>query len=206
MDQPADGLQIPIAHAKLGKSVKASGLVQQTQDDPFAMTGGKGAYAQIDGLVSDHNGGAAVLGDPLLGDVHPAHNLDPADYLLKQKTGRLHEVVEHPVDAQPYLQSVLEGLNVNVAGPPLDRLEEDQVDEPGDGRGAVGVQKIVGTAAEPAEQFRTVLVPQSLDNGLDAAFLEAVSLVDRPHESRLIYQNRCGGQTQQHGDFVQGVD
>ena len=73
---------------------------------------------------------APVLRNPLLGDVELGHDLDAADHgLMMALVDRLHRLVEDTVDAVLDDDFALTRLDVDVARPPLDGVEDRRVDE-----------------------------------------------------------------------------
>ena len=77
---------------------------------------------------------AAVLGQALLGDVHLRENLDARRDGLLELRRRVHDLVEDAVDAVPHAIFAFVGLDVNVRRTALDRIRQDDVHEPDDGR------------------------------------------------------------------------
>ena len=88
---------------------------------------------------------AAVLRQAPLGDVQPGHDLQAADdRRLEAVDLRRHRLrVQHAVDAVADPQARLLRLDVHVAGPRLDRLQQDLVDQPDD-RGLLGHLRELG--------------------------------------------------------------
>ena len=95
--------------------------------------------------VVDPDLDAAVLRQPLLGDVQVAENLDARhDGRLEALDLRRHRhVLQHAVNAVADAELVLERLEVDVRGPQLDRVPQDLVDE-ADDRGVLGRAVQVG--------------------------------------------------------------
>ena len=77
---------------------------------------------------------APVLRETALGDVELAHDLEAADDGVLQLERRGHLLEEHAVDAEADAELLLVGLDVDVARPLLDRVQEDHVHEPHDRR------------------------------------------------------------------------
>ena len=74
-------------------------------------------------------------GDALLGDVELRHDLDPRDdRAVVPLVDRVHRLVEDAVDPVLDEDDVLLRLDVDVRRPPLDRVEDDRVDELDDRR------------------------------------------------------------------------
>src|SRR6516225_10021332 len=112
-------------------------LVEQPQDDLFAVQRGHGGHAEVQflllafGPVLDHD--AAVLRQALFRDVQLGHDLYAAGYRVLQTHGRRHDGLELPVNSETHTQFRLVGLNVNVARAALDGIGQNQVDELDDG-------------------------------------------------------------------------
>ena len=77
---------------------------------------------------------AAVLRQPLLGDVELRHDLDARRDRVAELHRRAHDVVENPVDAVADAQLLLVRLDVDVARALLDRRHQHDVDQPDDRR------------------------------------------------------------------------
>ena len=110
-------------------------LVEDTDHRVLAVHGRHDGDAEVDGAAREPDLEAAVLGDPLLGDVELRHDLDPADDgRVVALVDRLHRLVEHAVDAVLDHDLAVLGLDVDVRRPALDGVEEDRVDQPDDRR------------------------------------------------------------------------
>ena len=77
---------------------------------------------------------AAVLRQPLLGDVQLRHDLQARRDRVAELHRRRHDVVQDAVDAEPDAELLLVRLDVNVARALLNRRHEHQVDEADDRR------------------------------------------------------------------------
>ena len=77
----------------------------------------------------DGDADAAVLGNPLLGDVELAHDLQPRDHRADHPLRHVRGFLQHAVDAEADPQLALFGLEVDVGGALPHRLGEDAVDE-----------------------------------------------------------------------------
>ncbi len=122
----------------------------KSQHDALAECGRNRGDADVDIAARDAQPDAAVLRQPLLGNVEARHHLDArGDRGLNPLGGRDH-VVEHPVHAEADDQLALEDLDVNVAGAVLDRLREHPIDELDDRRGVVGLEQVLGLGGQLA--------------------------------------------------------
>ena len=90
---------------------------------------------------------AAVLRDALLGDVQLGHDLDARDdRRVELLVDRLHRLVQHAVDAVLDHHLAVAGLDVDVRGAALQRVEDRRVDQLDDRRGVRG-QPVDATAS-----------------------------------------------------------
>ena len=89
--------------------------------------------ADVGVLAVDLSGQLAVLRTTPLDDVHPRHDLDPADQ-ADTHGGRKHEdFLQGAVDAEPHPDDVLGGLDVDVRSPVTLGLGQDAGDDLDDG-------------------------------------------------------------------------
>ena len=88
----------------------------------------------VDAVVLEADLDAAVLRQPLLGDVELRHDLDARGDRIAELHRRLHDVVENAVDAVADAQLLLVRLDVDVAGALLDRRHQDDVHQLDDRR------------------------------------------------------------------------
>ena len=120
-------------------------------------------------------------GQPALGDVELAHDLDAArDGFLDLLRHRLH-VVEHAVDAVADLEPVVEGLEVDVRRPHLERLEEQHVHQLDDRRLVGDVEDVLPDLHALGERH-DVGVLELPDRLLDDVLLVLVGLVDQARD------------------------
>ena len=107
------------------------------------------AHPEVVLLPAKADAGPPVLGQPLLGDIQRAHDLQPGNYChleLPHRRGQGH-VLEQAVHAVPHAVLPVEGFEVDVGGTRLDRPAEDPVHEV-DHRRLVGrplVRQVGGT-------------------------------------------------------------
>ena len=94
--------------------------------------GGQGRDPEVDRRPVDRHPGAAVLRTQPVGDVEPGHDLDAGDERNSRAPRNLHHLPEHTVDAVAHHHAALDGLDVDVAGPALDAVREQQVHQPDD--------------------------------------------------------------------------
>ena len=94
-------------------------LVEETHHDAFAVEHRDDRNADVDLAAGDAELDAAVLRQPLLGDVEPGHDLEPADDrgLEAVDLGRHRLRVQHAVDAVADLDARGLRLDVDVARP-----------------------------------------------------------------------------------------
>ena len=75
-DQRIDPIEQGGRHAQRQQIQVDAVFVQQTQDDAFAVAGGQGGDAHVDCSPADAQRHAAILRDPLFGNVQTGHHLD----------------------------------------------------------------------------------------------------------------------------------
>ncbi len=115
---------------------KLRALPQQADHHLFPVDGWQGGDTQVQNLLADGGVGPAVLGDVLLGDVHPGHNLHPGNHRPLQLLGHGDDIAQHPVDAHPDGHALLPRLHMDIAGPLGGGPVDDGVHQ-ADGRGGV---------------------------------------------------------------------
>src|SRR5262249_26931385 len=116
-------------HADLLHAGGEVGLVENTQHAFLAVDGGQKADAEVEVTTADLDAHAAVLREAALGDVEAAHNLQAGDERDLKNLGRRHLVDQNAVDAVAEANHALEWFDVNITGPVLDRLDQDEVGE-----------------------------------------------------------------------------
>jgi hypothetical protein len=158
-------------------------LVEDPHHHRLAVVRRQDAHAEVVVLAVGRELDAAVLRAAPLGDVELGEDLDAREDGAEEPAGRvvaLHEPAVDPV-ADPH--AILEGLDVDVAGPQLHRLGDDQVDELHDGR--VGGVLWVRAGGLLERRLREVDggVGELLEHRVGAlAVGQAVVAVDRLHD------------------------
>ena len=109
-------------------------LVEKTQHHPLTEKGGDDGDADVHVAAGHDNPEPAVLGEPLFGDIEAGHDLDAGNQGFLHDLRRGKHLVENAVDPEPDLQFPLERLDMDIARPFLDRLEQDGVQEADDRR------------------------------------------------------------------------
>ena len=117
-------------HAQLAQGVDPAGGVQEPQHHVFPVNGGNGGNPDVDLLVLDLHGKAAVLGNSGHRNVQVGQNLEPGDNGEKHGLGRGRHLVQNPVDTQPHLDVALFRADVNITGSLPHRLGQQGVDQP----------------------------------------------------------------------------
>ena len=118
-------------HAQFRQRVQHGALVENPHDDPLAEEHRDHADADVD-LASAHlELYPPVLREALLGDVQVGHDLDTADDRRLELADLRGDrgVLKHAVDAIADAQVVLVRLDMNIAGPLVQRLQEYLVDQ-----------------------------------------------------------------------------
>ena len=126
------------------------------------------------------------MGQTLLGQVNPRHDLHSVDHRALHSFGNVVALDAYAVNAIPYTDAVGHRLDVNIAGPHLDRFVDDHRDQAND-RGGALIERLVAVD----------VAPEVAD-----LFFEAVDrLVDAhvgPHELVNVRPDACpGGQAGQ---------
>ena len=107
-------------------------LVQDPDDDLFAVGGGQGRDAEVHLVVVDGDPGPPVLRPQPVGDVEPRHDLDAGDERDAGRAGHRHDLPEHAVDAVAHRDAALDRLDVDVAGPAGHPVGQHHVHQPDD--------------------------------------------------------------------------
>src|SRR2546426_80668 len=103
----------------------------------LAVGGGCDRPGYVDLGVGEPRGDAAFWGQPPLRVVQPRHDLHAADDRGLVLARRVRDLLQHAVDAVPHAQPVRARLEMHIARPRPQRLEDQDVDEL-DHRGLVG--------------------------------------------------------------------
>ena len=103
-------------------------FVEHAEHGVFAVDRGHDGDAEIDQAALVAHAEAAVLRDAALGDIQLAHDLDARDDggVPVLGDGR-HGVVQHAVDAVLDGHCLVARFDVNIAGAPLERVEDGGV-------------------------------------------------------------------------------
>jgi hypothetical protein len=122
-------------HADPAKGEIHAVLVENTHDHAFAVEHGDDRETNIDLAPLHLELDAAVLGNALLGNIQPGHDLQAADdRRLEAIDLRGHGLfLQYTVDPVADLHALFLGLDVNVARPGLNRFAQDLVHQPDDG-------------------------------------------------------------------------
>ena len=124
--------------AELGHVEPQALGVEQAEHDLFAEQRRQHRHAEVDlaagAAIVEPRLDAAVLRQPLLGDVEPRHDLDARHERIAVLQRRRHHRLQHAVDAEPHAQVFFVRLDVNVARAPLDGRQEERVGQPDDRR------------------------------------------------------------------------
>ena len=91
------------------------------------MDGGHRGKAEVHGAAVHLDLDATILGNPAFGNVKVGHDLQPGNHRRVHFDRGRHEFVKKPVDPGPDPESTCLGLEMDVAGPFPDRLEQDNI-------------------------------------------------------------------------------
>ena len=120
-------------------------LVQETQHHALAVQGWERGHAHVDLAVVHTQADAPILGHAPFGDIQLGHDLEPA-HDGRRETGRWrYGVLEDAVHAVAHAETVLVGLQVDVRGACVQRLEQQQVHDLHD-------RRLVGEAHQVVER------------------------------------------------------
>ncbi len=150
------GLEQVLVEAEIGEPEHHARLVEHPHDDLLAVDGRERGHPEVDALAAHVERDATVLGDPVLGDVHVGHDLQAGGDGRGDGPRSGRHVVEHAVDPVADAQVGGGGLDVDVRGPLVQRLEDEQVDVADDrrflGGGLDVVDAVVGARPVHAER------------------------------------------------------
>ena len=107
--------------------------VEYPHHKAFAEKRRNGRHPEINLLVGYFELDPSVLGQAPLGDIEFGHDLDPRNNGRLQSVRRGFDLGQNTVDAIPDLEFVFERLEVDVAGPHLDGIQYQAVDQPDNG-------------------------------------------------------------------------
>ena len=103
--------------------------IQNAEHYRLTEGGRQRGETKIDLFTRNHRANAPVLREPSLGDVQVGHDLQTRGHGRGQMLRWWRHFVEGPIDAVADLELVFEGFEVDVRGPILHSLHQDQVDE-----------------------------------------------------------------------------
>ena len=114
---------------ELGQVERQVALVENSHHDLLAVEHRQGRDAEVDDAVPHLELEAPVLRHPPLGDVELREDLDARGERRPHLERRPHDLQQRAVDPVAHPDLVLERLDVDVAGAPLDRLDQQSVDQ-----------------------------------------------------------------------------
>ena len=103
--------------------------VEDPDDDLLAEQRGQRADAEVDRLVAELQLQPPVLRHALLGNVHARDDLDARGQLVLDRDRRLGDLAQLAVDAKAHPVVVLVGLEVQVGGARVDRVDQHLLQE-----------------------------------------------------------------------------
>ncbi len=130
----AKQLQVVRREAQAIEDLHALAGVENAERDLFAVLRGQARHAHVDALVRVPHLDAAVLRQAALGDVELRHHLQTRDQGILNPLREAECLFEDAVDAIAHQHRVGLRLDVDVARPRLDALDQHLVGELDDGR------------------------------------------------------------------------
>ena len=149
----------------LSKRASVSRLVvQETQHHALAVEGGECGHAHVDLAVVHTQADSAILGYTPFGDVELGHDLESTHDGSRETRRRRDRILKDAVHTVAHSETVLVGLQVDVRGACVQRLEQQQVHDLHNGR-------FVGEAHQVVERrvglpHRPHVVSQACDDSL----------------------------------------
>ena len=200
VDQFVHGVLRGVFHAEGGQVQAARLLVEQAQDDAFAVPGGHRRHAHIDRAAGDAQRDSAVLRQALLGDVELGHDLDARNDQRRKHAARLQHLAHNAVDTETDAEAVLVGFDVHVRGAVFHGFGQYGVDEADDGRVIVAFEQVGGLLQllRDLQQIHVLVEAADHLHGLVAALF--VGLL----QERVEDLGRDSGQPQRHAGETAG--
>ena len=127
-------------------------MIEDAKHHFFAEQGAQRGHAEVDFrafIRGDAN--TAVLWQPLLGDVHAAHDLQSRDQALVYPLREVHDLFQKAVEPMPHEHALFERFDVHVAGVTANGAAHDEIHEIDDGRGLAAL-------FEPSDRLEHFLV------------------------------------------------
>ena len=123
-------LQRVVLEAQALEVERHAALVEDPHHDRLAVHRRHRRDAKVDLLALHAQPDAAVLRQPPLGDVEVRHDLDARDHRGGEAARRRLDLVQHAVDPVTDDEPVLERLDVDVGRARVERVGDDERDEP----------------------------------------------------------------------------
>ncbi|MNG93232.1 hypothetical protein D3C79_521890 [compost metagenome] len=191
-------------HAGLGQRQDAGGLIQQSHHHGFPVLHRHGGHTHIHVPAAHLHGEAAILGQPLLGDVEPGHQLEAQHQRLGDAHLAEDVLVQHAVDALADAQHLLVRLDVDIRGPHLHRVLEQGAQQLGHRRLPL-VGPGIEVAAAELEPGLLMLLVQLHGEVLDlaGAAIEPVEILQQL--AFPCHRQHQLARAEQGGDGIQGA-
>ena len=141
-DQVVDAGEGVLGHAQRGEVEVFRGFVEQAQHDAFAVVGGQGGNAHIDGLAGNAHADAAILRQAFFGNVEAGHDLDARHHRRMQRAVGRDHIAQHAVEAVADDGLAFVRLDVDVRGFFAHGLGEQGVDHADDRRVMLAVEQV----------------------------------------------------------------
>ena len=130
-----DVLHRGAGHAEILERRHALAMIEHAKHDLLAEDRPERRDAEVDRLaVFGGRADAAVLRQPLLGDVEPRHDLDAGDDPFVDPLGQVHHFFQQAVEAVTNDDVAFRGLDMNVARAALEGALDDELDHVDDRR------------------------------------------------------------------------
>ena len=108
-------------------------LVENTDDEFFAVDGGQTRNTEIEFFAADDEVDTTVLWLTTLGNIHSRHDFQTGADCRVRLYGKLCALLQRTVDTVTYADDLFKRFDMNVAGAVRNRFFNDRVDQPDGG-------------------------------------------------------------------------
>src|SRR5437773_380811 len=151
--------------------------IEHAQNNALAKLRGQSRDAEIHAAAGDIFLDATILGQSALGDVHVRHHFHTRDYRWCQMSRRWGHFIQRAIDAITDFEFVFEWLEMNVAGPVLNCLIQNQIDKAND-RSGIGFCFRSGRTIAFPQLHQLANFAELLEHFLHAGGVAAVENLD----------------------------